>query len=74
MISSIRYLFLAVVFAAALPGQAALTPQEKGGVTCITGGVGVEERQQLKGLEKDFNLKLCSRWSKATSFRTPASP
>jgi hypothetical protein len=38
--------------------EAAPTPQTKGAVTYVTGGVGADEREQLKAIEKDFNVKL----------------
>lgn len=37
---------------------AAMQVQDYQGVSYITGGVGLEERQELEGMAKDFNLKL----------------
>ena len=50
---------LVVLFAAAHAlVQAASAPQTKGEVVYVTGGVGADEREKLKAIEKDFNLKL----------------
>jgi hypothetical protein len=35
-----------------------LKPQTQGGVTFVSGGIGIEERQALKKLEGDYNLRL----------------
>jgi hypothetical protein len=43
---------------AQIPVQAAAKPQTRGDITYITGGVGADEREKLKQMEKDFNLKL----------------
>jgi hypothetical protein len=59
--TSIRAVLLGLVlaFAAALAQvQAASVPQTKGEIVYVTGGVGADEREKLKAIEKDFNLKL----------------
>jgi hypothetical protein len=59
--TSFRVVFLALVlvFAAAQAQvQAASVPQTKGDIVYVTGGVGADEREKLKAIEKDFNLKL----------------
>jgi hypothetical protein len=57
----VRQFVLGLILAiAAIQAQthAALTPQTKDTVVYVSGGVGADEREQLKTLEKDFNLKL----------------
>ena len=51
MTTHLRYFLLALILAAAAAAHAQR-------IAYITGGIGLTEREQLKALEKDFNLKL----------------
>ena len=66
-IPGMKYKSLAQCFAATLLGLASLAPvagandaiiQTTGGVTYVSGGVGLESIDQLTALSRDFNLKL----------------
>ena len=54
MTTHLRYFLLALILATVAAAHA----QGAGGIVYITGGIGVTEREQLKALEKEFNLKL----------------
>jgi hypothetical protein len=49
---------IVAVAAAQMPAHTAASPQTQGDVVYITGGIGADEREELKQLEKEFNLKL----------------
>lgn len=49
---------IVTVAGAQVPAQAAAGQQTRSEAAFITGGVGADERERLKAVEKDFNLKL----------------
>lgn len=55
-----KLLFGAIVAVASaqLPVYAGAEQQTRGEIVYITGGIGADERDQLKKMEKEFNLKL----------------
>ena len=38
--------------------QSAITPQTQGEVTFVSGGVGIDERDTMRALQADYNLRL----------------
>jgi hypothetical protein len=61
MYAHARQIVFGVVLAFAapqVPAQAAAAHKTTGEIAYATGGIGVDERQALKQMEKDFNLKL----------------
>ena len=60
MKTKVMSVFLAALFTAGTVSaqEPALQPRTEGGITFISGGVGMEERDALKKVEGDFNLRL----------------
>lgn len=60
MKAKVMSIFLAVLIAAGAVSaqESALQPRTEGGITFISGGVGMEERDALKKVEADYNLRL----------------
>jgi hypothetical protein len=48
----------ALLFAGTASAEQELKPQTEGGVSYVSGGIGLEERQALKKVEGDYNLRL----------------
>jgi hypothetical protein len=60
MKTKVMLVFLAALFAAGTVSAQEPVPQPRteGGITFISGGVGMEERDALKKVEGDYNLRL----------------
>jgi hypothetical protein len=60
MKTKVMLIFLTALFAAGTVSaqEPALQPRTEGGITFISGGVGMGERETLKKVEADYNLRL----------------
>jgi hypothetical protein len=60
MKTKVMLIFLAALFTAGSVSaqEPSLQPRTEGGITFISGGVGMDERETLKKVESDYNLRL----------------
>jgi hypothetical protein len=60
MKTKVMSVFLAALFTAGTVSaqESAMQPRNEGGITFISGGVGMEERDALKKVEGEYNLRL----------------